>query len=99
MPGEKVVVTPGMIELGDKEEEYNKEFGKQIKEVADYVILIGENKTKPIKEGLLEKGFDKDKIIVFNDVREAYPYIGELALKKEVYALFENDLPDMYNEK
>lgn len=99
MSGLKVVVTPGMIELGNKEEEYNKEFGKEIADTADVAILIGEKKTKPIKEGLLEKGFDKDKIIVFNDVREAYPYIGELAINKEVYALFENDLPDMYNEK
>ena len=99
MPGIKVVVTPGMIELGEKEDEYNKIFGEQISEVADYAVLIGEKKTKPIKEGLLTKGFDKNRIIVFNDVRDAYPYISELALKSEVYALFENDLPDTYNEK
>ena len=99
MPGLKVVVTPGMIELGDKEDEYNEEFGKQIAEVADKVILIGEKKTKPIKKGLLEKKFNEDDIIVFNDVRDAYPFIGELASKKEVYALFENDLPDTFNEK
>ena len=100
MPGTKVVVTPGMIELGEKEDEYNKEFGRQIaRSKTDYVVLIGEKKTKPIKEGLLEEKFDKDKIIVFNDVREAYPFIGTLSLKDEVYALFENDLPDTYNEK
>ena len=101
MPGIKVVVTPGMIELGPKEDEYNKAFGKQIADVADFVVLIGEKKTKPILEGLLEKKFDKDKIIVFNDVREAYPFIGNIAnnSKEEVYALFENDLPDTYNEK
>ena len=99
MPGIKVVVTPGMIELGDKEDEYNKAFGEQISDVADYVILVGEKKTKPIKEGLLDKKFDKDKIIVFNDVRDAYPFIRQLAVKDEVYALFENDLPDTYNEK
>ena len=98
MPGLKVVVTPGMIELGAKEKEYNKKFGEQIAEVADYAVLIGEKRTKPIKEGLLDKGFDKEKIIVFNDVRDAYPFIGSLTGKKEVYALFENDLPDTYNE-
>ena len=98
MPGIKVVVTPGMIELGAKEEEYNKKFGEQIAKVADYVVLIGEKRTKPIKEGLLKQDFDKDKIIVFNDVRDAYPFIGTLTGKKEVYALFENDLPDTYNE-
>ena len=98
MPGIRVVVTPGMIELGEKEAEYNKKFGEQIAEVADYVVLIGENKTKPIKEGLLTKGFDKEKIIVFNDVRKAYSFIGTLTGNEEVYALFENDLPDTFNE-
>ncbi len=99
MPGMKIVVTPGMIELGEKEYEYNMKFGEQISEVADEVILIGEKRTKPIREGLMTKGFDKDKIIVFNDVRDAYPYIRKKATNKEVYALFENDLPDTFNEK
>ena len=99
MPGMKIVVTPGMIELGEKEDEYNKTFGEQIANVADLVILIGEKKTQPIKEGLIKKGFDKKKIIVFNDVRDAYPFIIEKAKEQEVYALFENDLPDTFNEK
>lgn len=99
MPGMKVVVTPGMIELGEKEEEYNEKFGEQIADAADIAILIGEKRTKPIKEGLLKKGFDKENIIVFNDVRESFPFIMELANNKEVYALYENDLPDMFNEK
>ncbi len=98
MPGIKVVVTPGMIELGAMEKEYNKKFGEQIAKVADYAVLIGEKRTRPIKEGLIDAGFDKDKIIVFNDVREAYPFVGSLTGKEEVYALFENDLPDTYNE-
>ena len=98
MPGIKVVVTPGMIELADKEDEYNKEFGRQIADVADYAVLIGEKHTKPIYDGLIEKGFDKDHIIVYNDVRDAYTFINTLTGKKDVYALFENDLPDTYNE-
>ena len=98
MPGVKVVVTPGMIELGKKEDEYNKIFGTQIAKVADYVVLIGENHTKPIYKGLISEGFDKDKIIVYNDVRDAYNFINTLLGKKDVYALFENDLPDTYSE-
>ena len=101
MDGVKVVVTPGMIELGDKEDEYNAEFGREIGQAADYVILVGEEKTKPIYNALIESGFNKDKIIVYNDVRRAYTYINELAKKnkKSIYALFENDLPDTYNEE
>ncbi len=98
MDGIKVVVTPGMIELGDKEYEYNKTLGEEIGAVADYAVLIGEKRTKPIKEGLIKSGFNEDNIVILNDVREAYPFIETLTGKKEVYALFENDLPDTYNE-
>ena len=101
MPGLKVVVTPGMVELGAKEDELNKEFGKQIATIskADYVVLIGEKKTIPIREGLKEENFDMDNLIVYNDVKEAYNFIRGIKTKKDIYALFENDLPDTYNEK
>ena len=42
MPGVKVVVTPGMIELGAKEKEYNKKFGEQIAEVAEHNLFPGD---------------------------------------------------------
>ena len=101
MPGVKIVVTPGMIELGKKEDEYNEIFGQQISEVADYVVLVEEEKTRPILQGLKTKNFDLDKVVVYNDVREAYKFINTISSNtdKEVYALFENDLPDTYNEK
>ena len=98
MKGTKVVVTPGMVELGEKEEEYNREFGRQISEVADKVILIGEKRTKPIKQGLIDKKFDEDNIYVLNDVRDAYVLINKFKENDDLYALFENDLPDTYTE-
>ena len=100
MPGDKIVVTPGMIELGEKEDEYNREFGRQIATIskADYVILVGKKKTKAIYEGLLTSGYDEDKVIITNDVVKAYNIINGLKTKKDMYALFENDLPDTYNE-
>jgi len=96
--GLKIVVTPGMIELGDKEKEYNFEFGRQIASVADTAILIGKKRTIPILEGLKQAGFPKENIIVYDDILEAFPYLQSLGKEKKVYALFENDLPDMYNE-
>ena len=98
MDGKKVVVTPGMIELGSKEEELNMEFGKQIADVADAVILIGKKRTEPIYKGLLERKFREENIYVLNDVRDAYKLLNDLKDKKDLYALFENDLPDTYTE-
>lgn len=97
MPGEKIIVTPGMIELGEKQYEDNKIFGTQIAEVVDYAILIGKEQTKPIYDGLIEKKFDKEKIFILNDVRDAFPLVRKLK-KEEVYVLLENDLPDLFNE-
>jgi len=99
MPGTKVVVTPGMIELGEKEKEYNYQFGTQIAGVSDYVVLIGERRTKPIYDGLIESGFDDKRIFILNDVKESFPLIASFKGKEELYALYENDLPDSYNEK
>ena len=99
MDGDKVVITPGMVELGSEERELNKIFGEQISEVADKVILIGAKRTEPILEGLKEKGFKEKNIYISNDVREAYTILNELKGKKDLYALFENDLPDTYTEK
>ena len=57
-------------------------------------------KTKPIKKGLENKRYDSSNIIVYNDVREAYAFINSIKndTDEDVYALFENDLPDTYNE-
>ena len=101
MPGKRIVVTPGMVELGEKEDYYNEKFGEQIAEKGniDYVVLIGKKKTLPIKKGLEKKNYNMDNVIVYNDVKEAYNFIRGIDTKDEVYALFENDLPDTYNEK
>ncbi len=99
MPGTKIIVTPGMIELGPKEEQYNQEFGKQIAQTnPDYVILIGEKRTKPIYNGLRIGNYNMDNVIIYNDVKDAYKFISAIKTKKDIYALFENDLPDTYNE-
>ena len=99
MDGTKVVVTPGMVELGRKEKEKNYEFGKKISSSCDYVILIGEKRTKVIYDALIDSEFDKDNIFVLNRVVDAYPIINALKEeKKDIYALFENDLPDIYTE-
>ena len=95
MDGKKIVVTPGMIELGPKEYEYNFKFGEYISEVCDEVILIGEKQTKPIYDGLINKNYDKEKIHILNDVKLAFPLIQKL---KGDYVLLENDLPDIFSE-
>ena len=92
----KILVTPGMVELGAKEDEYNKAFGEQAAKVCDYIILVGENNTKAIKAGAEEAGFPKEKLFVKNTLNEATQLMYELEAGKEKVILLENDLPDNY---
>ena len=100
MPGKRVIVTPGMIELGSREYELNLELGRQIAKVCDEVILVGEHQTKPIQEGLQLEDYPEKKIHIINNVVIAYQLLQQMKESgKDLYALFENDLPDQYNEK
>ena len=95
--GRKIIVTPGMVELGAMEKETNKEFGTYIGKVCDYVILIGEKRTIPIYEGLMEVNYTEENIFIVNNLDEASACIQKIARPKDII-LFENDLPDNYNE-
>ena len=97
MDGKKIIVTPGMIELGDKQYEYNNIFGKHIAEVCDEVILVGKEQTKPIYDGLKSKKYDEKHIHILNDVKDAFVLIRKLS-DNNTYVLLENDLPDIFNE-
>ena len=100
MNGVKIIVTPGMIELGKEQYNLNYKFGEYISDVCDYVILVGKKQTKPIYDALIEKKYDKKKIFIINDIREAFTIMRRLASKdeKSTYVLLENDLPDLFNE-
>jgi UDP-N-acetylmuramoyl-tripeptide--D-alanyl-D-alanine ligase len=98
MDGEKkIMITPGMIELGDQEYELNKAFGEYAAAACDYIILVGEKQTLPIQEGLRGKDFPEDKIFVALNIDEAFRHLNTIAIPGSV-VLIENDLTDDYNE-
>ena len=92
----KILVTPGMVELGEKEAEYNEEFGKQAAAVCDYIILVGQKNSADIERGALGAGFDKEKIFTKSSFKEASELMYEIDAGKEKVILLENDLPDNY---
>ncbi len=92
----KILVTPGMVELGEKEAEYNEEFGKQAAAVCDYIILIGQKNSDAIKKGALSAGFSEDKLFVKQTFTEGSQLMYQLDAGKEKVILLENDLPDNY---
>lgn len=97
-PGRRIIVTPGMVELGAQEAAFNHEFGYQMASCADECVLIGQKHTLPIQDGLKEAGFDcSAHIHVFAALSEATAWLQGF-MRPGDFVLYENDLPDHYTE-
>lgn len=91
----KIIITPGMVELGKEEYKHNKNAGKRAGEKCDYIILVGERRTKPLQDGIAETDFDKNNLYIAETLNEAKKHFNSISKSGDV-VLFENDLPDVY---
>ena len=85
-PDWKVIVTPGIPELGSATYEIHKKLGEQLIGL-DQIILVGKNERT---RGLAD-GFGKT-VIYIDKVTEAISKVSD----SKAVILFENDLPDNY---
>ena len=95
--GRRIIITPGMVELGDGEDAFNHEFGLMMADCVDVAILVGKKHTSPIARGLKEAGFPQENLHVVSTLDEATAILRQIGRPGDV-ALFENDLPDNYSE-
>ena len=91
----RIIVRPGIVELGEESEKFNQQLGQKAAECADYVVLVGKKQAPPIKEGLLSMQFPEEKIFVVDTINDAIKKWQEFPAEKTV-VLLENDLPDNY---
>jgi UDP-N-acetylmuramoyl-tripeptide--D-alanyl-D-alanine ligase len=96
-PSRRILVTPGLVSLGDAEDAANIEAGRQAAGAADTVILVGPKKTRPVREGLVMAGFPERSILSARSLEEVTVLMRSLVTPGDT-VMFENDLPDTYNE-
>jgi UDP-N-acetylmuramoyl-tripeptide--D-alanyl-D-alanine ligase len=94
-PGQRFVITPGIIELGDKQYFYNEQLGEQIADSVDFAVLVGQKQTAPIYDGLIKKQFPTEKIYIAQNLNDAAQWAFARTNPGDV-VLFENDLPDLF---
>ncbi|MBQ9514236.1 MAG: hypothetical protein IJR66_04595 [Clostridia bacterium] len=94
--GRKIVLTPGLVELGTMENVMNFKVGKILASHADKVIVVGKHNAEMIVNGLIEGGMNKDDIIFEKNPNRGNRELNEIIKDGDVI-LFENDLPDNYN--
>ena len=95
--GSRILITPGLVELGPIEAEENRRFGQKAASVCDYVVLVGPDQTRPIRQGLMERGFPADKVLTARQAHEVTDLLAGIVRPGDIL-LYENRLPDTYLE-
>jgi len=93
--GARLLITPGMIELGDRQDEENHKLGLLAAEYATDIILVGKAQTQPIAWAIQSTSFDLTRLRVVETLSESIDWYQE-NLKAGDAVLFLNDLPDTY---
>lgn len=94
--GIRILITPGMVELGREEDAYNQKFGAYAAKCCDYILLVGRVHVLPIRKGVLESGFDEKRCLMYDNLKDALAYAYGVKGDGHKYILLENDLPDNY---
>lgn len=94
--GLRVLVTPGMVELGEQEDHYNYELGREAAQHCDYIVLVGRRQTESILKGVEDTDFDRQHLYVAENLQDAMKYVYGIETDQKKIVLLENDLPDSY---
>ena len=89
----KIVVSPGIIELGYAQYDINKIAGCEVGNVADVFLIMNEINKDALTEGCISSKENKCQII-YAKSREEQKQILARIIKAGDVVLFENDLPD-----
>ncbi len=96
--GRKVVVTPGMVELGDRQYDENRDLGAAIAKVATDACVVGATNRKALERGLLSNSTHSTfgaRFLAFRTRDDAVKWVKAQLVAGDV-VLYENDLPDHY---
>lgn len=93
--GKRIVVTPGMIELGNRQYELNKELGKNIAKSCDVAIIVGLYNREAIIAGISEERFNSENLYQVGSFEEAQKVLSDILSSGDT-VLYENDLPDSF---
>ncbi len=97
----KVVVTPGMVELGGRQRIENEVFAREVAEVATDLVVVGETNRRALLSGASGARTSEgshDRLLQVTTVGSRG--VAVAWVRRELHAgdvvLYENDLPDQY---
>ncbi len=88
----KIIVTPGMVELGNSQYQENYEWAKYIARKVDKVVIVNQVNKQALFDGLVAGGMPAQNIALDSTLKDVIK-----GLQNNDVLLIENDLPDNYN--
>jgi UDP-N-acetylmuramoyl-tripeptide--D-alanyl-D-alanine ligase len=95
--GRKILMTPGMVELGEIQAAENRQAALKAAEICDLVIIVGDTNRAALLSGLQDGGLPAAQILEFDNRDLALAHLMDDKFKQPGdLILIENDLPDLY---
>lgn len=94
--GRRIIVTPGMVELGKEQYSLNRELGGQMAAHVDMAVIVGKYNREALLDGLKSAGFPSEKAYAVDSFAQAQDLLAK-ELRAGDTVLYENDLPDSFN--
>ncbi|MDE7409394.1 MAG: UDP-N-acetylmuramoyl-tripeptide--D-alanyl-D-alanine ligase [Muribaculaceae bacterium] len=93
--GKRIIVTPGMIELGSEQETLNRDLGKHIGENVDVAVIVGAYNRNALVDGIRSTDFDEKNLHIVDSFADSQTLLSKILAPGDT-VLYENDLPDSF---
>jgi UDP-N-acetylmuramoyl-tripeptide--D-alanyl-D-alanine ligase len=97
-PRRRILVTPGLIEMGKEKAAYHARIGAAAAANVDVAFLVGPKQTADIKEAMIGASFPGASLHVVRGLDEARETLSKILAPGDVI-LYANDLPDQFDEE
>jgi UDP-N-acetylmuramoyl-tripeptide--D-alanyl-D-alanine ligase len=98
-PKRRIVITPGLIEMGKDRAQYHEAIGRAAAGHVDVAFLVGPKQTADIRAGMLAAGFPEANLHTVRSLDEARDRVTAIGgWDAGSVVLVANDLPDQFDE-
>lgn len=98
LPGKRsILVTPGMVELGEDHDSEHRRLAHIISRTCNEVCLVAPRRIEALQDALKDIGYDSSKVHCFETFSEARDWLLQ-HLQTGDKVLLENDLPDLHEQ-
>jgi len=94
IPGRRILVTPGMVELGSAHNDIHRQVGAMAASYCDIALVVNPERISTFVSAFKDQGTGSE-LMTFKTYKEAEQWVNDNVQQGDI-VLLENDLPDLY---